>query len=188
MSDHSYVPAPPTPPQPYGLMVEFEEPAQLLTAAEKVRDAGYKKWDTFTPYPVHHLDAAMGMKDTPLPWVVLGAGLFGCIGSMFLMLFANWWDYSFYISGKPFWSLPANVPVMFECTVLLAGITAFVCVWHFSGLPKLYHPVFTSERFLRANDDRFFLLIECADPNYDATKTRELCDSLGGSHVEMLED
>ncbi len=172
----------------WGLMVEFDGPDGLLDAAKTVRDAGYSRWDTYTPYPVHGMDAAMGMGATHLPWLVLIAGVIGCFGSMFFMLWSNAIDYPFMISAKPFWSLQANVPVIFECTILLAGITAFVAVWHLSGLPKLHHPLFNSERFRRATTDRFFLVIESTDPQYEAGKTRDLIDSLGGMHVELIED
>jgi len=124
----------------YGLLIEFESPSLLMAAVEKVRDEGFKKWDVHTPFPVHGMDDAMGIRGTNLPFLVLGGGLTG-LGLATLM---QWWmnavDYKFVISGKPLFGLPANIPVMFELTVLFSAFAAFFGMWILNGLPKLYHP------------------------------------------------
>lgn len=170
-----------------GLLVEFEKPGDLLHACEKVRDAGYKNWDAHAPYPVHGLTEAMGLKEPLLPWVVLGAGLTGLGCAIALQELTNGWAYPLIVSGKPFFSWPANVPVMFELTVLFSGLTLFFGMLFFNKLPQFSHPVFFSERFKRATTDRFFISLLANDPKFDRNKARQLADSLQGTNVEVLE-
>lgn len=174
--------------RPWGLLAEFETPGELLHAAEAVREKGYTRWDCYSPFPVHGLDRAMGLRDTRLPWVVLVGGVAGC-GTAILM---QWWmnavDYPLLISGKPLFSLPANIPVAFELTVLFSAVTAFLAMFLFNGLPRLFHPTFRSERFRKVTDDRFFITIEAVDPRFDAERTSELLRAAGGKHLEWLED
>jgi hypothetical protein len=170
----------------YGLLAEFEAVPDLMAAAEKVRDAGYTRWDTHTPFPVHGLSDAMGLRATRLPYVVLGGGLTG--GALGLLM--QWWmnaiDYPLIISGKPLFSLPANIPVMFELTVLFAAAGAFLGMLVLNGLPALYHPLLTNDRFRRATADRFFISIETDDPRFDPVATALFLRSLGGSAVEEV--
>jgi hypothetical protein len=171
----------------YGLLAEFETPGDLVRAARAVREKGYKKWDCYSPFPVHGLDSAMGLRDTRLPWVVLMGGLTGCGLAVLMQWWMNAVDYPIVISGKPLFSLPANVPIMFEVTVLLSAITAFVSMFLFNGLPQFYHPVFRSERFRQATNDKFFITIESADPKFEIQKTEALLRSTGSAAIEWLE-
>jgi hypothetical protein len=163
-----------------GYLAEFDDPHLLLHACERVRDAHYRRWDAHTPFPVHGLNDAMGLRGTLLPWLVLGGGLTGLV----LALLMQWWmnavDYPFLISGKPYFSLPAFIPVVFELTVLLSAFTAFFGMLLLAGLPRFWHPVFLSERFKRASDDHFFISIEAHDRRFDAEETRRLLQSLEG--------
>ncbi len=183
----------------YGLLAEFETPAAIYSAAEKVRDAGYRWWDCHTPFPVHGLDAAMGVKRTILPVLVFGAGATGALLGLALQWFTNatnfkFWGgvwvtgYQYLVSGKPPWSLPANVPVIFELMVLFAAVGCVILMLLLNKLPQLYHPVFKSERFARASDDRFFIVIEARDPQFYRNKTEEFLESLGATAVEALEE
>ena len=172
----------------FAYLVEFDGVDPLLEAAEKVRDAGFTKWDAHTPFVVHGLDRAMGIKPTKLPFLVFGAGLTGTAVGIGLQWFTNAFDYPFLISGKPIFSLPANIPIAFETTILFAALTALGGMLAFNRLPKLYHPLHTNRRFKRATDDRFFISVEAEDPLFDAEKTRELLESLGGLQVEEVED
>ncbi len=183
----------------YGLLAEFENPAQLMAAAEKVRDAGYRYWDCHTPFPVHGLDQAMGIKRTILPVCVFVAGATGCMAGFALQLFTNsfgltiWamvWvtGYPFLISGKPLLSIPAFIPVIFELTILFSALSTVGLMLLFNGLPWLHNPLFRSERFRRASDDRFFISIEARDPRFYRTKTEQLLKSLGATAVEAVED
>jgi hypothetical protein len=174
-------------PTLYGLVADFDKIDEFLEAVTKVREAGFTRWDTHTPFVVHGLDAAMGIKPTKLPFLVFAAGLTGCASGIALQWFTNAFDYPFLISGKPIFSLPANIPVAFEMTILFAAITALVGMLAFNGLPQLYHPMHRSRLLKRATDDRFLISIEAADPNFDATATRELLESLKPLKVEAVE-
>lgn len=182
----------------YGMMAEFETPYDVLHAAEKVREAGYRWWDCHTPFPVHGLDKAMGISPTILPIIVFGGGLTGAILGLVLQIFTNstnftiWaavWvtGYDFLISGKPYLSIPAFIPVTFELTILLAASAAVFGMLLLNGLPRWYHPVFKSERFARATDDRFFIVIEARDPKFSRSRTEQFLSSLNPSHIETLE-
>ena len=170
----------------YGYLVSFDTVDELLEGAEKVRDAGYRRWDAHTPFVVHGLDAAMGIRPTILPYLVFFGGLTGTTVGLLLQWFTNAFDYPFLISGKPIFSLPANIPVAFETTILFAAITALVGMLALNLLPQLYHPLHTSRTFKRATDDRFYISIEARDPLFDRVATRELLQSLGGSEVEEV--
>ena len=172
----------------FGYLIEFDKVDELLAAARQVRDAGYTKWDVHTPFVIHGLDAAMGVRPTKLPFLVFAGGLTGTAVGIGLQWFTNAFDYPFLISGKPTFSLPANIPVAFETTILLAALSALVGMLAFNRLPQLFHPLHPSRRFKRATDDRFFISVEAADPLFDRERTRALLVSLGGSEVEEVED
>ncbi|MDP6418333.1 MAG: DUF3341 domain-containing protein [Candidatus Krumholzibacteria bacterium] len=172
----------------FGYLVEFETAGDLMKAAEKVRVAGFRKWDCHTPFPVHGLDDAMGLDETRLPWIVLLSGASGAFLGMLMQWWMNAVDYPLNISGKPLWSIPANIPVGFETTVLMAAFGAFFGMLALNGLPRLHHPVFGSERFRRATDDRFFISLESRDPSFDEKRTLEFAKTLSSLPVERLED
>jgi hypothetical protein len=175
-------------PRLWGYLVEFETVPALVAAAERVRDAGYTRWDCHAPFPVHGLNDAMGLRPTRLPLLVFGAGLTGATVGLVLQYFTNAFDYKFIIAGKPFFSLPANIPVMFELTILFSALTAFAGMILLNGLPRWYHALFGNARFRRVTADRFFICIEATDARFEAAATREFLASLGGSAVEAVED
>ncbi len=172
----------------WGYLVEFKDVESLLSAAEKLRDAGYTRWDAHTPFPVHGLNDAMGLRPTRLPWIVFLAGLAGATTGLGLQWFTNALDYPFLISGKPLFSLPANIPVMFELTILFAAVAAFLGMLALNGLPRPYHALFGSRRFRRVTADRFFISVEAADPRFDEERTWSLLESLGGEGLERIEE
>ncbi|MDG2030737.1 MAG: DUF3341 domain-containing protein [Phycisphaerales bacterium] len=183
----------------YGLIAEFETPGQVVKAAEQVRDAGFKWWDCCTPFPVHGLDKAMGIRPTILPIAVFFAGLTGTIAAFVLQSFTNASDFSvwalvwvtgypFMISGKPFLSVPAFIPVMFELTILFAALGTFSMMFGFNGLPRLHHPLFRSKRFRRVTDDRFFVVIEARDPRFFQSRTQAFLETLEPISIEAVED
>lgn len=190
MSSETLNPAPPTEPATklVGYLAGFDDVTSLLAAAEKVCEAGYKNWDCHTPFPVHGLNDAMGLRATRLPYFVSACGVIG----LSLALLMQWWmnaiDYPFLISGKPLFSLPANIPIIFELTVLLSAFGVFFGMLAFNRLPRYHHPVFSSERFRAATSDKFFISIESSDPKFKEQGTLALLDSLGGYGVERLED
>lgn len=174
--------------RPVLVLAEFGSADRLLGAAEKVREAGFIHWDCYTPYPVHGLDDKMGIKATALPWVVLGGGLTGLMVGLVMQWWMNAFDYPFLISGKPFWSVPANIPVMFELTILLSAFGAFGGMLAMNGLPRFYRPHFRSERFRRVTDDKFFIGIEARDRSFDPARNQEFLASIGADHVEVVEE
>jgi mono/diheme cytochrome c family protein len=173
----------------HGWVAEFDSPQQLLAAAERVRDAGYTHTDAFTPFPVHGIDEALGIRPTHLPWIVLGCGLTGGLTGLVLSWWTNAIDYPYIISGKPYWSLPANIPVMFELTILFSAFGALFGMLALNRLPKYSNPLFTNPKFDRATDDTFFLYIDRTDPRFDAQGVQRLLTDLGPKSVEeVLED
>ena len=170
-----------------GYLVEFETPGGLLRACEEVRDHGFSRWDAHSPFPGHGLDAAMGLKPTILPWVVAGGGATGCGLGLLLQWWTNAHDYPFLISGKPFFGIPAVIPVTFELTILLSAFGAFFGMLLLNGFPRFHHAVFSSQRFRRVTQDRFFISVEARDPKFDANGTKAFLSTLGGTRVERLE-
>ncbi len=160
----------------------------LLAACRRVRDAGYKKTDAFTPFAVHGIDKALGIKPTVLPWIVLVAGLTGLITALTMQIWMNSINYPYIISGKPYISLPAFMPVAFELTVLFSAFGAFFGMWALNGLPKFSNPMFTDPRFDRVTDDRFFLYIDASDDRFDAAGVEKLFGDTGGEHIQTVVD
>lgn len=170
-----------------GLLAEFKDPTALIEAAKSVRNKGIKCFDTFSPFPIHGMDHAMGMKPCLVPWIVLGGGITGFSVALIMQTFINVVDYPLVISDKPWFSLPAFIPVTFELTVLFSAFGAIGGMLLTNLLPMFYHPVFKSENFKRASSDGFFLMIETRDDLFDQVQTKELLESLGGSNIEYLE-
>lgn len=175
----------PKPPRSCGWMAEFSNEHDLLEASRKVRDSGYTKTDAFTPFPVHGIDEALGIKPTILPFIVLCAGLTGLCTALLMQWWMNGVDYKYIISGKPFGITPASIPVSFELTILFSAFTSVLGMLALNGLPKFSNPVFTSPRFDRATDDKFFLYVDARDRYYNRESVREL---LGATHPESLEE
>ncbi|OUT62280.1 MAG: hypothetical protein CBB71_02475 [Rhodopirellula sp. TMED11] len=173
----------------HGMVAEFTTVDSLLAACRRVRDAGYIKTDAFTPFPVHGIDKALGIKPTILPWICLVAGITGTMTALVMQIWMNSIDYQYIISGKPFLSLPAFIPVAFELTILFAAFAAFFGMWALNGLPKFSNPVFTDPRFDRATDDRFFLYIDSSDERYDEEGVRALLGETGSDYInKVVED
>jgi hypothetical protein len=175
-------------PKMFGLLAEYDSAASLYAACEKVRDAGYAAWDAYSPFPVHGLEKAMGLRASLVPWIVCVMGFTGA-GLGFLL---QWWtsavDYPLIISAKPFNSYQAFVPVTFECGILIGAFGAVFGMFGLNRLPQLYHSLFNAKRFERVTDDKFFIAIETRDPRFDPEKTRALLESTGALEVEEVED
>src|SRR5438552_5184553 len=148
------------------ILAQFDTAADVVHAAEKVRDAGYTRWDTHTPFPIHGMDAAMGLKDSRLGWIVLGAALTGLSGAFVMMHWMNGVDYPMVVGGKPPGApgtLPSMVPILFELTILLSAFGTVLGMFHLNKLPRHHHPIFESDRFKTASDDKFFISVEAED-------------------------
>jgi len=174
--------------RPVLYLAEFENPGQVMHAAEKVRDAGYRRWDVHTPFPVHGMDKAMGLSDSVLGWIVLVCGLTGCSLAFLLIWWTNGVDYPIIIGGKPGFSFPSMVPVMFELTILLSAFGTVLGMFGLNQLPRHHHPIFYSSRFERGTDDRFFISIEASDDKFDLSGTRTLLESLDPAHLELIQE
>ena len=168
----------------HGVLAEYHTPKELLAAAEKIRDAGYTVWDTYSPFPVPGIEKAQVIPWTILPWLGFGAGCTGLTVGLGMQLWTNGVDYKYLISGKPFFSIAANIPITFEITVLFSALTAFGGMLALNRLPKPSHALDHVERFNRVTDDRFFALIEATDPKFDDTATRTLIAETSPHHVE----
>ena len=167
----------------YGLIAEFDSSDDLLIAAEKVRDAGYEKMDAHVPFPVHGLTEALGIPRTRLPYIVLCGAILGGFGGFMLQYWVSVIAYPLNIGGRPYFSWPSFVPIIFECTILGAGVTTFLALLGLNKLPQHYHPVFEAKNFERASGDGFFLCIEAADKKFDAESTRSLLQEAGPKNV-----
>jgi len=174
-------------PQYWGVMAEFETVDQVLHAAREVRKAGFSKWDAHTPFPVHGMDEAMGIRPTRLPWVILAMGAVGVGAAQLMQHWMNGVDYPFIISGKPLVSWPSSIPITFEMMVLFAAFTAFFAMWMANDLPRWFHPLLRKPRFARATNDRFFVAIEARDPQFDPARTSEFLKRLHPASVELVE-
>jgi hypothetical protein len=164
-------------PGTYGLLAQFDQPEELLAAAQAVAAAGYKRIDAFSPFPVHGVDEAIGAK-TILPWLIFGGGLSGGLGGFGMQVFASAYHYKLNIAGKPPISWPSFMPITFELTVLLAAATAVFGMLALNGLPKPYNPLFAVPGFEAATQDKFFLFVEASDPKYDSLETSRLLEGL----------
>ena len=171
----------------YGILAEFAMPADLYHACERVRDAGFTRWDAHSPFPVHGLGGAMGLRRSPLPWIVLGMALMGASLGFGLQAWVHTSAYPLVISGKPFFTWPAFVPITFEVAVLFGALGAVFGMFGLNRLPMHYHPLFRSKVFERVTDDAFFISIESWDPRFDPAATGKLLESLGARSVELLE-
>jgi hypothetical protein len=174
--------------RPVLYLAEFTTPKDIVHAAEKVRDAGYKRWDVHTPFPIHGMDRAMGLTDSVLGWIVILCGLAGVSGAFLLLWYTNGVDYPLIIGGKPGFSLPSMVPVMFELTILLSAFGTVLGMLGLNQLPRHHHHVFYSERFERVTDDRFFVSIEAADEKFDVQGTKKLLESLHPESLELIQE
>ncbi len=185
----THAPAPKGKRAPAMVLAEFRTTKEVLHAAEKVRAAGYAHWDVHTPFPVHGMDGAMGLRDSRLGWIVLTAALTGLASAFVMMHWMNGVDYPLVIGDKPAGApgtIPSMVPVMFELTILFSAFGAVLGMFHLNGLPRHNHPIFGSDRFRSASDDRFFVSIEADDPKFDVEKARALLEGAHASHVEVV--
>ncbi len=171
----------------YGLIATFNTAADLYHAAEKVRDAGYRNWDCITPFPVHGLDKAMGLKRSIVPRISLAGGLTGFCTGMTLIWFTDGFDYKLTVGGKPFFSPMFAFPVSYELTILFTAFATIIGMFLVNGLPMHYHPVLKYDHIKRGMDDTFFIVIEARDPRYNLANTKALLEKAGGANISELE-
>ena len=174
-------------PETYGILAEFDTPADVMHAAEKVRDAGFTHWDVYTPYPVHGMDQAMGMKNSKVGWFAFIGGASGYTLGMLMIWFMNAIDYPLIVGGKPMFSPFAAFPPSYELTILLGAFGSLFGMLFLNRLPRLHHPLLRHQRFALVTHDKFFIVIETADPKYSETETRALLEAAGSKRIEKVE-
>lgn len=172
----------------YGVLAEFPNPGALLHAAKEVRKAGYLHFDTHSPFPIHGMDAAMGLGNSKVGFLTLGGGITGLLTGYVLQWWTGGVDYPINVSGKPFFAIEPSIPVIFELTVLMSAFGAVFGMFALNGLPRPYNPIFYSKRFAKASDDGFFLHIAASDKRFDQQAVEAFLARIGGSHIEVLED
>lgn len=172
----------------YGLLAEFDTAEQLVDAAAKVRDAGYTKTDAFSPFPIHAIDEALGIKRSILPYLVFGGGILGLVSGFALQYFIHVIDFPIIVGGRPHMSIPAWIPPAYELTILFGAFTAVFGMLFLNGLPSPYHPVFNVPRFALATREKFFLVIESRDAEFDYEKTKGFMESLDPQEVFDVEE
>ncbi|MFI4854417.1 MAG: DUF3341 domain-containing protein [Phycisphaerales bacterium JB065] len=197
--DTNHAPVIDAEPRYYGIMAEFDNIPAVVAAAEKCRDEGFTKWDVYAPVPIHGIDEAMGLKGSKVAFCMGGGALTG----LTIAFMIQWWfsagtplpglfrvfsGYPIITNGKPFFAWEQAVPIMFELTVLLSAFATIGGMLALNGLPKWYHPLFKKDRFLRVSDDRLVIAIEARDPKFDANGTKAFLESVGGNHIEMVEE
>ncbi len=167
----------------YGILAEFDTPTEMVDAARQVRDAGYTKTDAFSPFPLHEIDEALGIKRSILPYLILAGGITGLLSGLGLVYYVHVIDFPIIVGGRPHFSLPSFVPPLFELTILFSAFVAVFGMLFLNGLPSPYHPLFNVPRFALATREKFFLVIESADPNYDYEKTKAFMETLQAQEV-----
>ena len=175
-------------PQTFGLLARFEGPEELMKATVKVRDFGFKKFDCHTPYPVHGLDEAMGLKRSILGYIVGMGAVGGASIGMLLQWYVSTVDYPVVISGKPYFSWQAYMIITFVLMVLGGALSALLGMFHLNRMPTYNHPLFNSKVFERATDDGFFISIESKDSLFDEKNTVAFLESIGGKDIEVVQE
>lgn len=171
----------------YGILAEYGTAQDLLDAAQKTHRQGYRKVDAFSPFPIEELSEVLHHPKSKVPLVCLVAGIIGLLGGYFLQYWASAINYPINVGGRPLNSWGAFIPVTFECTILAAGIATVVGMILLNGLPRHYHPVFNAENFSRASSDRFFLVIEADDPQFDADSVSSFLSDTAAREVRAVE-
>lgn len=171
----------------YGLMAEFDDPSLIVAAARRTYQAGYRRINAYSPYPIEELAEAIGFRRNMVPLATLVCGLLGAAGGFALQYWTSAIAYPLNVGGRPLLSLPAFIPVTFECTILLASFGAFIGNLLMNQLPQPYHPVFNVPSFSRASQDRYFLCVKSDDPKFNDAETRAFLASLGAKEVSNVE-
>lgn len=172
----------------YGVVAEFDSPEELMSAANKAREAGYRQLDAYTPFPVHGLSDAIGFKDEKVPWIVFAGALTGAAGGYLLQYYTAVIDYPINVGGKPLNSLPMFFPVTYEATILFAAFGAVFGMFALNRLPQPYHGVFNTPNFERASQDKFFLAIEAEDEKFDEVETQQFLETMNANNVSLVRE
>jgi len=184
MSEKAPKPSPPS--APYGVMAEFASPADLMRAAERLRSRGYKNIEAYSPFPIHGIDKVLGHAGSKVPWIVLMGAVVGGLSGLALQWWTSAVSYPIRVGGKPYFSIPAFVPITFELRVLFSAFAAILGMLALNKLPQPYHPVFNHSRFRFVSDDKFFLAVESGDPMFNAERAERDLKDAGGLNIEVV--
>ncbi|TVP81040.1 MAG: DUF3341 domain-containing protein [Puniceicoccaceae bacterium] len=171
----------------FGLLASFKDSPTLYHAAEKVRDEGYKAWDTYAPLPIHGLPAAQGLGRSRVPIFTFIGGCTGFVVGLLMVWYMNLYDYPLIVGGMPFFSPVFPFPIAYELTILLAAFGTLGGMFIMNALPRHHHPLFNSEQFLASSEDAFMIAIESTDPKFDLEATRRFLEEIGGSEIQEIE-
>ena len=171
-----------------GYLCQVENPYELLELSKKVKNSGYTRFDTYTPFPVHGIDKAMGIQPSIIPWLSLAGCLIGLVSAIALQVWTNGIDYKIALSGKPFIAMPAFVPVTFELTILFTAFFTVFGMFGLNQLPTWHKPIFNNESIKKATCSGFFLSISSDDKSFDEIKTKSFLQKSGGKNIEKIED
>ena len=172
----------------YGLLAKFDTQEQLVAATNRTYEAGYRRFDAYSPYPIEGLGHAMGLRASPIPLIILGGAVAGGLLGFLMQTFATVYDYPYNIGGRPAFSWPLYIPIAFETTILFGALAGVLALFFFTRFPQPYHPVFRSEDFqAHASQDAFYLGIEASDPKFDLERTRSFLQEMGSIQVSELE-
>jgi len=178
----------PSEPKTYGVVAEFDSPGQLLDAARKTREAGYRQIEAYTPFPLHGLSDAVGFKDEKVPWIVFLGGIVGGSCGYLLQFYTSVIDYPLNVGGKGLNSIPMFFPVTYECTILFASFGAFLGMLALNKLPQPYHGAFNTPNFERASQDKFFLAVEANDKQFDEVETKRFMETMDANNVSLVKE
>ncbi|MCI0392257.1 MAG: DUF3341 domain-containing protein [Acidobacteria bacterium] len=168
-------------------MAEFDSPSAIVAAARRTYGAGYRRINAYSPFPIEELSEAIGFHRDYVALCTLICGILGAVGGFALQYGTAAFSYPLNVGGRPLLSIPAFIPITFECTVLLAAFGAFIGHILMNRLPQPYHPVFNVPSFSRASQDRFFLCVKSDDPSYNEAETRAFLEGLGAKEVSNVE-
>src|SRR5438045_7580941 len=172
----------------YGMIAEFRTAASILHAAKQVRAAGFRKWDVFTPFPVHGMDRAMGLRNSKVGWFAFLGGVAGYTTGTLMIWWMNAYDYPIVVGGKPMFSPHAAFPPSYELTILFGAFGSLFGMLFLNRLPRLHHTTLRNKRISLVTHDRFFVVIECNDPKYAEPQTRKLLEDLGRRPIEVVDE
>ena len=149
-----------------GIVAVYADPDALLNAAAGAKEHGFPDMDAFTPYAVHGLSEALGIKKSWVPWVTLVMGLTGAVLGLTFEIWTSAIDWPLNVGGKPLVSLPAFIPITFEVGVLLGGTMTLAALLVACGLPNLGKPILDRD----ITNDRFVLWIPETGSDWHETR------------------
>jgi hypothetical protein len=169
----------------YGLIAEFKTPDALIEATKNAREAGYRRIDAFTPFPIEGLAEILELRDRRVLWLGFAGAWFGFLVALGMQIFSNY-DYPLDVGGRPLYPLSAFMVIAFELTILFSAFFTAFGMLYLNGLPRLHHPLFSAPRFQLASRDRFFLCIKADDPRFSEGKTATFLRKTGAMAVELV--